>query len=190
MKIKQFLAIACVAIINVSCNEGAKSEGDDSETQTPNSMEEAQSMEQPAPQQPTASAEVSDEEMGQFMKVVMFAQSLQQSAQQEMMTEVENGGLGMEKFNAIQQSQQNPNQAADVSPDDMKLFEATQAKITEIQMNAQAQMDKQLKAEGISEQRYQEIGTAIQSNPDLMQKFQSMQQAAQGGNNMQQAPPQ
>lgn len=122
--------------------------------------------------------EVSDEEVEQFAGAFKQIQDINQEAQQEMISSVEEAGLDVQRYNEIQQAQQNPDQQVDASDEELEQFKAATQEMGNIQVEAQQKMQEKIKEEGLTLARYQEIGSAIQSDPGLQKK---LQEYLQGG---------
>ncbi|NBC24454.1 MAG: DUF4168 domain-containing protein, partial [Bacteroidetes bacterium] len=84
--------------------------------------------------------------------------------------------IGAQRFSEIQRGQQNPNSEIDVSEEEMKKFQSASQAVQKIQMDAQQEMQNKLSEVGLTQKRYQEISMMVQSDPELQQKYQSMQQ--------------
>lgn len=125
-------------------------------------------IEQPLP------TEVTDEELVQFVEVVKELQTFNERIQAEMIASVEEVGLDVNRFSEIQQSQQNPDANIEVTNEELDLYQQAIQALDAKQMEAQATMQQMIVDNGMTEERYQEIGMAIQSDPDMMAKFQEL----------------
>lgn len=126
------------------------------------------------PQQEQMS-EISDEELQQFVAASQQIQTMNQQVQQQMVSAVQEGGLGVERFNEIQQSEQDPNQELDASNDEMKQYQESVERLKQIQVDAQQEMQAMIQEEGLTLERYQQIGSALQTNPEIQEKLRTMQ---------------
>ncbi|MCA1746251.1 MAG: DUF4168 domain-containing protein, partial [Bacteroidales bacterium] len=117
------------------------------------------------PQQQTS--EVSNEEVKQFASSLQKAQQVNQESQQKMVGAIENEGLDVQRFNEIQQAQQDPNQDAGVSEKEMATYEAAMRQLQVIQNEAQQEMQEKIIEEGLTIERYQEIMSMVQSDVNL-----------------------
>ena len=116
--------------------------------------------------------EISDNELRQFASAFMQVQTINQQIQQEMAETVEEEGFEIQRFNEIQQAQQNPNQEVAATDEEIAKYKSAMEDLQTIQMQAQQKMEEKIVEEGLTIARYQEIATAIQANPDLQQKLQ------------------
>lgn len=134
-----------------------------------------------APQQPDVSTDVADEELQVFVDASMKAQQIQTESQMEMIGIVEDEGLEVETYNEILQGMQmgqSPDEL-DVASSDVEKFENASEQIGEIEQEMEQKLITAIEDEGMGLERYQEIFTAIQADPELQQKMQQMIQEAQ-----------
>lgn len=200
MKLKPLIGSATLLLfLSTACEEN-KSNSEDQKDDTQQEMQQNQNMQQDQnmqqgqqgqqgaqmqnPQQmpqtpPGANIEVSDAELKKFYDVAMKIQVLSEKTRGEMITALESEGLDVERFNEMQQGMENPEQDLDVSDEDMLKYESSIAKLQDIQKDAEEKMKLEMTTNGIEESRYQEIGMALQSNPELQKKFQELQQNSQ-----------
>ena len=116
--------------------------------------------------------EISDQELKQFASALQQIQVINQQAQQAMVKAVEEKGLEVQRYNEIQQAQQDPNQEAEVTEKELKQYETATQELEEIQVQIQQQMQAKIVEEGLTVNRYQEIAAVIQNDPELHQKLQ------------------
>ncbi len=116
--------------------------------------------------------EVSGEELKQFASAFQQVQTVNQQAQQKMVSTVEEEGLEVQRYNEIQQAQQDPNQEDNATDEELKQYEAATQELEKIQAQAQQEMQGKIIEEGLTVNRYQEIAAIVQSNPELQQKLQ------------------
>ncbi len=116
--------------------------------------------------------EVTDKELKQFASAYQQVQNINQQAQQNMIEAVEEEGFEIQRFNEIQQAQQDPNQDSDATDEEIRKYETASKKIEKIQGQAQQKVEKKISEEGLSLARYQEIIAAIQNSPELHEKLQ------------------
>lgn len=194
MLLRKVAAIALISFGLSACDNGSTTD-QSSEGETTSTPQEQQQQAQPAQQQQqpgqmpqgqsqTEVPNISDEELKQFAAIAQELQVINQASQQEMMAAIEAEGMKVDRYTQIQQAQQNPSQESDATAEEMKTFEAANKKLQEVQMGAQEKMTKKLEDAGLSEEWYQQTAMAIQSNQELMMRFQQLQQGGapnQGG---------
>ncbi|MEX2597196.1 MAG: DUF4168 domain-containing protein [Salibacteraceae bacterium] len=121
-----------------------------------------------------SSPSVSDTELEQFASAVGQVQMVNQAAQQQMAAAISEEGLSVEKFNEIQQAEQNPTAEVEANDDQREQYTSCMKSIKAIQMKAQEEMQEKITAEGLSIEKYQEIGNLVQQDPSLQQKVQEL----------------
>jgi hypothetical protein len=135
--------------------------------------EEAPAATSAAPGEP-----VSETELQQLANVVPELQAIQESAQTEVMTVVEESGLSPERFNQIAQAQTSPEveaeAAVEITPDEQTAFETVFNEIQRIEQEFLTQREQLLQAEGLTVERYKEIMAAVQQDPALLQQVEEM----------------
>lgn len=123
--------------------------------------------------QNTAATEISDEELKEFAAVYPKVQTESQKAQKQMVAIIEKDGMNLERFNEIQTAKLQ-NQKADASEEEMKKFKKITDELDAMQPQIQENIESIITSSGLSVQRFQTIAAAIQSDPDLMSRFQQM----------------
>lgn len=143
-----------------------------------------------APEQPEAATDVADDELQVFVDASMKAQQIQTESQMEMIAIVEEEGLEVETYNEILQGMQMGQEPEDleVSSSEVAKFENASEQIGEIEQQMEQELITAIEDEGMDLDRYQEIFTAIQADPELQQKMQQMIQEAQMQQGGQQQP--
>ena len=148
--------------------------------QEPTSTEAIEETE--APTAPTSAepgvdaADFTDAELEQFASVIPELQTLQEQAQAEVMTLVEESGLSAERYNEIAEAQASPEAVseADVSESEQIAFDTVASGIQEIEADFLSQRETILEAEGLTVDRYKELLAAVQSDPELLQQIEQM----------------
>ncbi len=116
--------------------------------------------------------EVSGEELKQFASAFQQVQTVNQQVQQRMIKAVEETGLDVQRYNEIQQAQQDPNQEVNVSDEELEQYTATTQELEKIQAGAQQEIQGKITEQGLTVNRYQEIAAALQNDTELQQKLQ------------------
>ena len=130
--------------------------------------------EQFQPQQPTATADVTDEELNQFIQVSSAVQSVQMEAQMQMVAIVEDEGLEVDVYNQIAEARFTglDENELEVSSEDMEKFDRAADAISEIELEVESEMTEAIEAEGMLRERFMEINMALQQDPALQQRIQ------------------
>lgn len=178
MNLNQLGILILVLSLFWSCQNSENNQQDNSDSDTVTTEEQTNTQPQMAPgqapnQQPDI--EVSDNELEQFVEVIEELQMINQEGQQKMIAAVEKGGMEIERYSEIQMAQQDPSKPANASAEEMNKFNAANQELEKIQLQSQTEMQKKIADAGLSETRYQEINMALQSDPELQQKFRALQ---------------
>lgn len=124
--------------------------------------------------------DVSDTELAQFADAYINVQMQNQEAQQEMVTIIENEGLDVETFSAIQQASMDPEQKADATADEMKKHANATAKIEKLQPQLEKKAIDGIESTGITLERYESLASVIQRDQGLQQRLQTILMERQG----------
>jgi hypothetical protein len=127
-----------------------------------------------SPEEP--STEVSQEELQQVINVLPALQNIQETAQQAARQTIEESGLEPGRFVELSQAQDAPEGEATVnaSPEEQQSFDVAYAEIQQIREDALAQQAQVIEAEGLETERFDEIITAIETDPALQAQFEEM----------------
>lgn len=117
---------------------------------------------------------ISDTELTNFAKAYTDIQNINENAQNEMTNVIEKSGMEISTFNVMYQAAQNPNapMPENVSEADTKKFEEVVVEIEKLQPKFQKEMEDAVVSNNISIERYQQVVTQLQTNPELQQKLQ------------------
>lgn len=126
--------------------------------------------------EPTTGAEFTPEELQQFANIIPELQTIQEAAQAEVISAVEESGLTAERFNEIATVQTSPETAEEVeiSSEEEAAFETVTGEIEQIEADFLTEREALLQAEGLTVERYQELLAAVQNDPELLQQIESM----------------
>lgn len=177
MHLRPFLFIFSLAVAAISCNTGGSDQQESGADSTQVSTDQSTSINPHAMQ--GGATQVSDEDLTKIVELDKQLRPLQEAAQQEMMTALGNSGLEMQQYQSIAQMQQQGSTES-VSDEEMQKYTALSAEIERIDQEMQNQAVTIMESEGYSLEQYQEVVMAIQQDPALMQKIQSMIQTAEG----------
>jgi hypothetical protein len=168
--------IAGITLLALSLVWGCQNSTKNQDSQNTGSSQPEQLL--PGQGQMMQAEDVSDEELSQFLSAIEHLQVINQSAQQEMIGAVQQGGMEVERFSEIMQSEQDPNQPANATTGEMEKYAEVSQSLQEIQIRAQQEMEEKISETGLTIDRYQQIGSMVQSSPELQQKLQSMEPTA------------
>lgn len=125
-----------------------------------------------------AQDKVSETELTNFANAYTEIQMVNEKAQTEMVKVIEDSGMEIETFNVMYQASQNPNapMPAEVSEADNKKYDAIVVKIEKLQPVFQKEMETAIADNNLTVERYQQVVTLLQTDPELQQKLQSKMQ--------------
>lgn len=121
-----------------------------------------------------AQTEVSDADLNKFANAYKAVQMENQEMQQDMVEMIQNEGLELDRFQSIQQASVNPEAKVDATKEELSSYKKVMAEIEKMQPKLQEDMAKLIADNGLTLDRYQEIGAALQSDQALQQKLQAM----------------
>lgn len=119
---------------------------------------------------------VTDKELKTFVETTQELQGIQQDIQGQVQEMVKEEDIEFQRFQQIMMSKQNPQMAKNIEVTDAEeeAIQNLQPKLQEISQEAQKQQLAVIQEKGLSPQRFQQIAQAVQSNPQMMQRFQQM----------------
>ena len=117
---------------------------------------------------------VSDKELKQFATALQQIQLIGQNTQQQMVEAINKEKIAVDKFNEIRQAEIDPEKEADASKEDLDKYKKAWKAVKQIQIQSNTQMEKSVEKEGLTTERYQEIGAKVQADQKLMQKVQAI----------------
>ncbi len=125
-----------------------------------------------------AQDKVSETELTNFANAYTEIQMVNEKAQTEMVKVIENSGMEIETFNVMYQASQNPNapMPAEVSEADNKKYDEVVVEIEKMQPVFQKEMENAIADNNLTVERYQQVVTMLQTDPELQQKLQSKMQ--------------
>lgn len=140
---------------------------------------------QQMPPQPEALSpeDVTDEDLQLIVNISQAAEGIQQEANTKMKGIVEEGGIDYSRFQEIMMAQQNPQMAGDVeiTEDEQKTLEQVQPELMQVNQEAQQKYVNTIKEEGLSVQKFQQIAQAIQTHPEVAERFEKIQAENEDG---------
>ncbi|PSR16093.1 hypothetical protein C8255_19645 [filamentous cyanobacterium CCP3] len=127
-------------------------------------------------------AAVSDSDIPTFAKAYQEMQLLRMQAEREMVKAVEDEGLGIERFNAIAETQlsggaESPEdmakvaEKAKISKKENKQFKAAVDRIIAIRQDTEAEMEKAIEADGLTIDTFNNILEQSADDADLKRKI-------------------
>ena len=135
-----------------------------------------QAPQQSAPQATPQQTEISDAEMETFASAFQQVQMINQQAQQQMVSAIQEEGFEVKRFNEMYMQDRNPEKEIEASNEEMEMYQSVSSELGEIQSRAQKKMQEKIKEEGMTVERYQEIAMLLQNDPQLQKELQKFMQ--------------
>jgi hypothetical protein len=120
--------------------------------------------------------DISDQELKQFADAFQQVRMLNQSSQQKMIKAVQDEDLTVERFNLINQAEQNPNKKVEATDDELKKYKLAMQSVEAIQTEVQKQLETKIQDAGLTLERFQKISALLQNNKELQQRLTSLMQ--------------
>jgi len=121
---------------------------------------------------------ITDAELQKFVNVTQEVQKIQQESQQKVQGMLAEKEMDMRRFQTIMMSKRNPKMAdsVNVSEKEQKTIKELQPKLMKMQQDSRKKMMGVMQDEGLKPKRFQAIMRAVQSNPQVMKRFQKIAQ--------------
>jgi hypothetical protein len=118
---------------------------------------------------------VTDAEIEQFVSIAQEIQGIRMEMDSLVIAKLDEEGMSTERFQVIMQSMQNP-QGNDVtlSTEEEETVAKMQVFLQEISMKAQKDQLASIQESEMSQQRFQSIAQAMQTDKDLAMRFQEI----------------
>jgi len=118
---------------------------------------------------------VTDVEIEEFVSIAQEIQGIRMEMDSLVMAKLVDEGMSTQRFQEIMQSMQNP-QASDVTltTDEEETVANMQSFLQEISMTAQKDQMASIQNSNMSQQRFQSIAQAMQTDKDLAMRFQQI----------------
>ncbi|MDG5816563.1 DUF4168 domain-containing protein [Chitinispirillales bacterium ANBcel5] len=120
--------------------------------------------------------DVTDEELLKFIEINRQFEVLQEEAEEQMKGVIREHGLTPERYNEIVIMENNPEIDSDASNEELEKARAISDQIIRIQERMQGKAITIIEQEGLTPERFQEIGTLLQISPELQQRFNDLLQ--------------
>jgi K+/H+ antiporter YhaU regulatory subunit KhtT len=115
--------------------------------------------------------EIPASELEKFILVQQKIDQKNEQIQQEMIAAIEKHDFTLERFNEIYESKSNPEVVIEITEKEAANFDQVMSTIQTIQVGFQEEAMEILRDHSMSQEDYQKVYVAIQSNPELQQKY-------------------
>lgn len=125
---------------------------------------------------PRSSGSASPLELQQFAQAIKQLKRVEMEMQQKMVEALKDEKLSPQRFQEIGQRQDDPNApiTADISAKDQQQFDKALAKIKQIQQDAVPKQNRAVALQGLTLERFNQIGRAIEQNPALKRQLRDI----------------
>lgn len=124
----------------------------------------------PMPAQP-APMDITDEQLDSFANAYLEIVTIQDESAAAIVAAVEAEGFTIEEFQAIAQTLNSPDGAAAIPSEQAEQFTAAAEEITEIQTEAETEMQAAIQAEDLTVAEFEQIFAMAQQDPALQQQI-------------------
>lgn len=146
---------------------------------TPAAIAQTQERTQQSPVEILAQAQISDDDLDKFSRAIFQMLTIEQQFQERIVQTIEGQGFSQERFaeiyQATVQAQENPAAQADIniSQEEQQKFAQIMEEGKQIQEETQERQEQAIASLGLNMDRLNEIGSAIQQNPQLQQEVRT-----------------
>lgn len=132
-----------------------------------------------APQAAPAASKPSQEELKKFASAIKQMLLIAQETDNQIAQVVQKSGMSETRLREIYLSKTDPNSKLQkpVTSQEQQIYDQTLARMTEIEKDARAKMDKTIVAQGLQVDRFNQIFSAIQQDPELRKQVRSLIEA-------------
>ncbi len=122
-----------------------------------------------------ASNTVSPLELQQFIQAVKQLQKVQMETQEKLVDALKSERLSPERFQEIGRYRNNPDSplSGPISPAEQERFDKAITKIQKIQAEATPKQNRAITLQGLTVERFNQIGAAIDASPTLQQQIRN-----------------
>lgn len=125
------------------------------------------------PQQPVEK-DYSEQELKTFIEANKEVAQIQNVAEQEMITAIEEHNLDVKVFNQILMAKQNPDAEPEASQEQLDKFDKAIGDVMQIQQKTENKMQTAIQDAGMKVEEYQQIMMAYQQSPEMQQRINEM----------------
>ena len=118
--------------------------------------------------------QVSEAELTKFANAYLEMQVQNQEAQQQMVQIIEDEGMDVERFSAIQQASIDPNQNVEATEAEQKMHSSVIAKFQKLQPELEQEATQRIIATGLTMERFEALASVIQNDQALQQRLQAI----------------
>ncbi len=124
--------------------------------------------------------EISDTELTQFASAYQEMQIQNQEIQHKIVKMIEDEGMDVQRFSAIQQASMDPNHEVEATDSEIKMHQNVILKIQKMQPQFEKEASDKIVATGLTMERFEALATVIQKDQALQQRLQTILMKNQG----------
>lgn len=126
--------------------------------------------------------DITDEDLQMVVNISDSATNIQEEANTKMKEIVEDEGMTFDRFQEIVMSQQNPQMAGQIqlTDEEQQILEKIQPDLLVVNQEAQEQYKDVITNEGLTLEKFQQLAMAIQTNPEVAQRFEEIRTGSGG----------
>jgi hypothetical protein len=128
----------------------------------------------PIQQSAVQQTEVSDAELEKFAQAFQRIRMINQEAQQQMTQVVQDEGMDIQRFNEIYQASMDPAVNVETTSEEQKQYANISSEIEKMQGSFQSRMEEVITAQDLTVQRYEQIATQLQTDPQLQERLRAV----------------
>ena len=118
--------------------------------------------------------EISDSDLTKFSSVFDHLREMDQEIQEKMKTVVCEENMEIQRFNKAYTKELDPEKEPVLSEEEKKKFDQIVLEIENMQIDFQKKIEKTIKASGLEVEKYQQIATRLQIDPDLQERLRNL----------------
>ena len=119
---------------------------------------------------------VSDEELNDFVSTAMKLQGVKMQTDQKVVAKLQEEEITVQRFQQIMMSKQNPNAQVELTEAEEESMQVIQPFLQQVSMEAQQQQMQIVQQSELSQQRFQSIAAALQTDQELAARVQELAQ--------------
>lgn len=96
---------------------------------------------------------------------------MNQQVQMNMAQVVSNEEMDIKRFNEIHKASLDPAVEVEISGEEKEKYDEIVTQIEEIQLDFQSKIEETIKENGLTVERYQDIATRLQTDPELQERL-------------------
>ncbi len=128
----------------------------------------------PVQQSQVQQTEVSDAELERFAQAFQRIRMINQEAQQQMSQVVQDEGMDIQRFNEIHRATMDPAVDVETSAEEQEQYSDIASEIQNMQGSFQSRMEEVITEQDLTIQRYEQIATQLQTDPELQERLKAV----------------